>query len=393
MTLGTARNTVGTRAGLLGPLALAGLAARARASGALDIAIGTPPGQPPRAAVTAAADAMLAGRNQYADPAGVPELRAAVAGRLLASSGVGVDPETEITITAGATEGLLVALLTVTDPGDEVVVVEPAFELYRGAVELAGCTRVPAPLDPSGWRLDPERIASVLTPRTAALIVNTPHNPTGRVFTAEELGGLLDLCERRGVTCVVDEVYADFVFDGGPHVSALGFPRHRPRVVVVGSLSKADEMSGWRLGYCVADPALTTALRHVHERTTFGAAVPLQHGAAVLARAGSGPEQFRNGRDEMVRRLAAMGFEVTTPEGGWFLLAGTRRLGLRSDALAEGLLVRAGVLVAPATPFFADTGEGQRWIRTTFVKDLATLTKALDAMESFLAEPDGGVWA
>lgn len=304
-----------------------------------------------------------------------------------------MDPETEITITAGATEGLLVALLTVTDPGDEVVVVEPAFELYRGAVELAGCTRVPAPLDPSGWRLDPERIASVLTPRTAALIVNTPHNPTGRVFTAEELGGLLDLCERRGVTCVVDEVYADFVFDGGPHVSALGFPRHRPRVVVVGSLSKADEMSGWRLGYCVADPALTTALRHVHERTTFGAAVPLQHGAAVLARAGSGPEQFRNGRDEMVRRLAAMGFEVTTPEGGWFLLAGTRRLGLRSDALAEGLLVRAGVLVAPATPFFADTGEGQRWIRTTFVKDLATLTKALDAMESFLAEPDGGVWA
>jgi aspartate/methionine/tyrosine aminotransferase len=376
---------VGRRAARLAPLELAGLTARARAVGAADIAIGTPPGQPPSAAIEAAAEAMRQGHNQYADPSGFAGLRAVVAGRVAASGGVAVDPDSEVTVVSGSTEGILVALLTLTDPGDEVVVIEPAFEIYDGAVELAGCTRVPVVLQAPDWRLDVDRLAAAFTERTAAVIVNTPHNPTGRAFSREELALLLDLCARRQVACVADEVYADFVFDGAAHVTALDFPEHRARVVVVGSLSKANEMTGWRLGYCVAEPELTASLRRVHERTTFGSSTPLQHGAAALARASCGPERFQGQRDEMVRRLAAMGFEVTAPEGGWFVLSGTERLGWPSDELADRLLDQAGVLVAPGKPFFHDPAEGRRWIRTTFVKDPALQSRALDAVEAFLA--------
>ena len=379
------RPAVGSRAARLEPLELAGLFARARAAGALDIAIGTPPGQPPDAAITAAEAAMRGGHNQYADAAGLPALRAVAAGRVAAASGVGVDPDTEVTITSGSTEGLLVALLTLTDPGDEVVVIEPSFEIYDGAVALAGCRRVTVPLGPLGWSLDVDRVAAAFTARTAAVVINTPHNPTGRVFSRDELARLLDLCARHQVACVCDEVYADFVFDAGSHVSPLSFPEHRPQVVVVGSFSKANEMTGWRLGYCVADPAVTVALRRVHERTTFGSSAPLQHGAAAVARASCGPERFQRQRDDMVRRLVGMGFEVTPPQGGWFVLAGTEGLGWPSDELADRLLAEAGVLVAPGSPFFQDRRDGRRWIRTTFVKDAATQSAALDALGAFLA--------
>lgn len=374
----------GRRAARLMPLKLAGLMARARELGAADIAIGTPPGQPPAPALEAAARAMRQGRNQYADASGHAPLRAVVADRVAAADGPRPDPATEVTITAGSTEGILIALLTVTDPGDEVVVIEPAFEMYRGAVALAGCTAVPAPLRSPGWYLDTGRVAAAFTDRTAAVVVNSPHNPTGRTFTAEELAALLDLCERRGVVCIADEVYADFVYDSRPHLSVHQFTRHSARTVTVGSLSKSDQMSGWRLGYCVAEPGLTSVLRRVHERTTFGSSAPLQYGAAALAEPSCGAWEFQPQRDEMVRRLTAMGFEVTTPEGGWFLLAGTDPLGWAADELAERLLEESGVLVAPGAPFFHDAEQGRRWIRTTFVKDPAVQQAALDAVEAFL---------
>lgn len=380
---------IARRAARLAPLELAGLMRRARELGATDLAIGTPPGQPPETAVEAAARAMRAGHNQYADAAGVAALRAVVADRVAAYSGRRPDPETEVTITAGSTEGILSALLTLADPGDEVVILEPAFETYAGAALLAGCTPVPVPLRAPDWSLDLERIAAAFSDRTAAVVLNSPHNPTGRVFSAAETADLLALCERFGVACIADEVYADFVYSGRPHISVLSFSAHSARTVMVGSLSKSDQMSGWRLGYCVANPGITTALRRVHERTTFGSSAPLQHGAAVLERPSCGAERFERQRDEMVRRLSAMGFEVAAPQGGWFVFSGTESVGWPADRLAERLLEESGVLVAPGTAFFGDVANGRRWIRTTFVKEPAVQRSGLDAIAAFLNRRNG----
>lgn len=378
------RHQVGQRAAGLRDLVLAPMIQLARELDAADLAIGIPPGNPPAAAVSAATRAMRSGLNQYADPSGVPHLREMLAERIAARNGTGIDPTTELTVTAGSTEAVLVSLLTVTDPGDEVIVIEPAFETYSGAVRLAGCVLVPVRLRNPGWRLDLDRLAAAFTERTAAVIVNTPHNPTGRVFSREEMAGLLALCEQHGVVCVSDEVYADFVFDRRAHVSALDFPQHREHRIVSASLSKANEMAGWRIGYCVATPRLTAVLRKVHERTSFSTSTPLQHGAAAVANATCGPDQFEHRRKEMVDRLRDMGFDVHPPEGGWYVMAGTEPLGLDAERLSDALLRTARVLVVPGTPFFENTADGRRWIRTTFVKDPVRQTAALDAMEAHL---------
>ncbi|MGW3851966.1 pyridoxal phosphate-dependent aminotransferase, partial [Streptomyces fagopyri] len=262
------------RAQAVAPMELAKLQRLGR-SGSLDIALGIPPGDPPAAVVAAAVSALREGRHQYADTAGLPELRAVIAADALRTHGVVVDPDTEITVTVGATEALLTALLTVTDPGDEVLLFEPYFELYPGVVELAGAVPRFVRLEAPDWRLTEEALTRVLSPRTRAVVLNTPHNPTGRVFDAQELGLLMSLCQERGIVCITDEVYDCTVFDGRRHLSPLAIPGARPTSVIVGSLSKKVQMTGWRIGYCIADPEMTEVLRRVHEHTTVGTNHPL----------------------------------------------------------------------------------------------------------------------
>jgi aspartate/methionine/tyrosine aminotransferase len=356
---------VSDRSTRVAEMELAALLRVAERVGAIDIALGIPDGDPPAPVVDAAVAALREGRHQYADPAGLPELRARLAGAVRRSHGVEVDPATELTVTCGATEALFAALVAVTDPGDEVVVVEPCYESYPGMVELAGAVPVVVPLREKGWRLDPADVARSVTARTRAVVVNTPHNPTGRVFDDGEVAGVLDVCRRHDLACVTDEVYDHYVFDGARHVSPLSLPGGRRDVVMVGSLSKTLKASGWRIGFCVADPVTTAAIRRVHERTTVGTSRPLQHGAAALT-------------------MDAMGFAVFRPEGGWFLLADTRPLGIPASTLCRELVERAGVLVAPGATFFPDAAE-DHWIRLTFVRDPVTTEEALDRLERFLA--------
>ncbi|TDQ00483.1 pyridoxal phosphate-dependent aminotransferase [Labedaea rhizosphaerae] len=357
---------------------------------AIDIALGIPAADPPAPVVDAAVAALRAGRHQYADPAGLPELRAALAAGLRRTHGIDVDPATELTITCGATEALFATLLAVTDPGDEVVVVQPCYESYVGMVELVGAVPVVVGLRTDGWRLDPADLAAAVSARTRAIILNTPHNPTGRVFDAAEVGGVLRLCRERGLVCVTDEVYDHYVFDGARHRSPLSLPGGREHVVLAGSLSKTLNATGWRIGFCVADPATTSAIRRVHERTTIGTNRPMQHGAAALALDSLGDNRswVQQQRDLMVDRLTAMGFAVFRPEGGWFLMADTRPLGVPAGALCRDLVERAGVLVAPGETFFAEGGE-DRWLRMTFVRDPAATRDALDRIERFLADRTG----
>ncbi|MFF2013521.1 pyridoxal phosphate-dependent aminotransferase [Streptomyces sp. NPDC058195] len=373
------------------PLGLAALLPAARAGGATDLALGIPTGDPPAAAVEAAAEALRSGAHQYADPSGLLELRHAVAAELAAVRGVTVDPEREIVISAGATEGLLVALIATTDPGDEVLIPQPFFENHPGVVELAGAVPRFVALEGPGWRLTEEALNAAVTPRTRAVLLNNPHNPTGRVFDAAEFAVLTAFCERHDLILITDEVYDRFTYDGRPHLSPLGaVPALRDRSVVVGSFSKTRRMSGWRLGYCVAGPEITAGLRSVHERTTLGTPHPLQRGAAALgpldgtdvteARA-----RFQDRRDLVCAELRRAGFTVHAPEGGWFLLAGTAGLGRTSSELAAELVTHAKVLVAPGASFFADPGAGEGWVRIALVRDRAELAPALDRVVAHLA--------
>ena len=269
------------RAALLRPMELVRLRRLATDVEALDIAVGIPRQGPPKAAVEAAVAALAEGRHQYVEPAGLPELRAAIAADRGRSTGTAVDPTAEVTVTCGAIEALLVAVLATTDPGDEVLIPEPFYESYPGIVRMAGAVPVAVPLTVPGWQLDVDALRRAVTPRTRAVILNTPHNPTGRVFTSGEMAAVVDLCAERGLVCVTDETYDHYVFDGQPMVSGWSVPGGRARVIVTGGLSKTLRMTGWRIGYCIADPGMTDVLRRVHERTTISAPAPLQYGAEI----------------------------------------------------------------------------------------------------------------
>jgi aspartate/methionine/tyrosine aminotransferase len=374
----------------IAPMALAGLLPTARSAGAVDLALGVPAGDPPARAVEAAVAALRSGANQYADPAGLSELRLAVAADLAACRGVLVDSDREVTVCTGATEGVLLALLAVTDPGDEVLIPEPFYENHPGAVKLAGAVPRFVPTTLAGWRLDPEALDAAITPRTTAVLLSNPHNPTGRVFDHVEFAGLAAVCERHDLTLITDEVYDRFTYDGRAHLSPIGLDIGlRERSVVVGGLSKVYRMTGWRLGYCVARPELTGALRRAHERVTLGAPHPLQRGAAALDVADAAVvealrAEFQDRRDLVCEGLRRAGFDVDPPEGGWFVLAGTSGLGRSSEHVARELVENARVLVAPGGSFFARDAAGRDWIRVALVRERAELAAAVERMAEHL---------
>jgi aspartate/methionine/tyrosine aminotransferase len=353
---------------------------------AIDIALGIPPEGPPGQVVGAAVAALRSGHHQYADPRGTPELCAALTTWLRDGRGLEVDAERELTITCGATEGLFTSLLSVTDPGDEVIIFEPFFELYPGMVELAGAVPRVVPLRPPGWRIDLAAVRAAVTPRTRAILLNTPHNPTGRAFDAAEVGGLVAICADYGLTLITDEVYDRYVFDGRGHVSPLGLPGGADHSMVVCSLSKTLRMTGWRIGFCLASAERTAVLRRVHERTTLGTSRPLQLGAAAMISSGvpDGRPVLQSQRDQMVASLRSAALRLFQPEGGWFLLADVTGLGRSASALADELVRNAKVLVAPGTAFFSRRDEGERWIRVTFARSRSDMSTALERIERHL---------
>lgn len=370
----------------LSPFSLATLLALAPDESVIDLALGVPPGPPPEPLVTSAVAALRKGHHQYIEADGLPELRAGIAERLWREHRFPADPNREITITCGATEGLYAALLAVTDVGDEVILLQPFFENHRGAVELAGAVPRVVALNEPDWTVDPAAVRAAVNERTRAIVLSNPNNPTGRVFTEAELTELLDICRERNLVCIADEVYRQYTYEH-PHTSLLDIENAREHLVVLRSFSKALQVSGWRIGFGVAVPELSAALRKAHVRTTLGSATPLQHAllAAGLHSDEGGAEFFRRRRGQLVAGLGRLGFQVTAPEGGWFVLAGVRPLGWRSGDLAARLAAEAGVLVAPAAGFFADPAEGESWVRFSMARDEAATTEALDRIGRFLA--------
>ncbi|MET7848704.1 pyridoxal phosphate-dependent aminotransferase [Streptomyces avermitilis] len=350
----------------------------ARTRDAIDLAIGTP-GHPevPADMIEEAARAMRAGHNQYEHPMGDALLRRRIAESLSAAT----DPDTEITVTAGATEGLYIALLASVDPGDEVVVLTPGFDQFASAIRLVGAVPRFVPLHAPEWRFDPAELAAAFNSRTRAIVLNTPSNPTGRVLTREELDHLAELCERWNVTAICDEVYSNFVFDGRRHLSVADVPGLAERSVVVGSLSKSHAVTGWRLGFLRTDPVRTEVFRRVHALTTLGTAAPLQMAAGRVdwADPKDASAQMARRRDLAQDIFSRVGMKFAPVEGGCFLFADISPITAgQTDSLTfvRELLDRCGVLLTPGFPFFSSPDLGAHYVRIAFNRRTETLREA-----------------
>ncbi|KOV67885.1 pyridoxal phosphate-dependent aminotransferase [Streptomyces sp. MMG1121] len=372
------------RVGALPAGSLAQLLHLGKELGALDLAGGVPGTPlPPRAALTAAAGHLLDGDNQYEDTSGNLALREQIAAGLPG----GPDPRTELTITTGASEALSIAMLATVDPGDEVVLLEPFYENFLAALALAGGVPRFVGLRASDWRWDPEELAAAFGPRTKAVVVNSPANPTGRTLTRPELTELAALCEKWNVTLISDEVYAPFVYDDRRHVSAAEIPALRDRSIVIGSLSKAYALSGWRIGHLRACPEITERLRAVHLATSFSATGPLQRAVAasgVLTDPSWRPaERLRQLRDRMVALFTEAGLPCRAPEGGCYIMADIRRITDEDcESFVRSLAARRRVLVVPGRCFFRDHTIDSGHVRIAFNKS----TEVLEEAERRLAE-------
>ncbi len=364
------------------------MSALAQTCGAVNLGQGFPDFDCDARLVEAVAEAMRAGHNQYPPMAGVPALREAIARKIGALYGRVYDPANEITVTAGATQAIFTAILALVHPGDEVIVLEPCYDSYVPNIVLAGGRVVRVPLDPQTLRPDFDRIAAALTSRTRALIVNTPHNPSGTVWRAEDWQRLADVLASSDVFVISDEVYEHMVFDGQPHHSALAHPAIAARSLVVSSFGKTYHVTGWKVGYAVGPAPLMAEFRKVHQFNVFTVNTPMQHGLAAFL-ADPTPYQtlpafYQAKRDRFRAGLARTRFRLLPCEGTYFQCVDYSNLAvaertLPEAAFCEWLTREVGVAAIPLSAFYGTPTERQR-IRFCFAKRDATLDTALERL-------------
>ncbi len=353
---------------------------------AVNLSQGFPDYDPPPEIIQAAVDAIQGGLNQYTVTWGFPPLRRKLAETYTARLGWDVDPDVHVTVVCGVTEAIVASALAVLDPGDELIIIEPAHENFRPAAIMAGAIPVAVPLDAPGYRLDLDRLAAAITPRTKAMILNTPHNPSGRVFDEVEMAGVIDLVLKHDLVVITDEIYDKLLYDGRVHVSPGSREALRARTITCGGLGKTFAVTGWRLGYTIAPTALAQAIRPLHDYLTICAATPLQ--AAAVA-AFDLPESYyaqqladyHRRRDVMMGILEEVGFVAPTPEGAYYTLADYSRLPVPQATLAPldfalWMAGTVGVAVVPGTNFYSVPGYGETSVRFAFPKKLSTLEEA-----------------
>ncbi|MGQ0385056.1 MAG: methionine aminotransferase [Gammaproteobacteria bacterium] len=349
--------------------------------GAVNLGQGFPDFDPPARLSALVAGHLAAGRNQYAPMAGLPALCEAIAGSCASRHGWAVDPDGEITVTAGATEALFAAIHAVVRAGDEVVLLDPSYDSYAPAVVLAGARPVRVPLLPPSFGIDFDRLARAIGPRTRLLVVNTPHNPSGAVLSAADWERIAALVEPRDVLVLSDEVYDCLVFDGRPHAGVLSNARLRPRAFAVFSFGKTFNATGWKVGYCIAAPPLTAELRKVHQFLTFAVSTPMQHAIADFMGEEPGfavaqAPFYQARRDRFAALLAGSRFRLAPAAGTYFQLADYSAISGEPDvAFCETLVRRHGVAAIPLSPF-CDEPLDARLIRFCFAKSDETLGRA-----------------
>ena len=350
--------------------------------GAVNLSQGFPDFPAPEAIKEAARQAVAADVNQYAITWGARSLREAIAAKFQRLYDVPVDPERDVTVTCGSTEAMIAALLALLDPGDEVVVFEPFYENYGPDAILSGAVPRFVKLRPPDWSFDPAELAAAFGPATRAIVLNTPNNPTGKVFTRAELELIAGLCDRHDAVAVTDEIYEHILYDGAVHVPIAALPGMASRTVTINGMSKTYSVTGWRVGWAIAPPALTNAIRKVHDFLTVGAAAPLQEaGAAALALPGSYYDDlagaYRRRRERLVAILERAGFRVHRPRGAYYVMTEIDGLGWDDDvAFVRHLVEEVGVAAVPGSSFYNDPVDGRRQVRFAFCKKDATLDEA-----------------
>jgi aminotransferase len=353
--------------------------------GAINLAQGFPDFPMPAPMKDAACAAIHGDLNQYAVTWGSPPLRLAIAEKYRRWYDMAVDPDTEVTVTCGATEAMAAVFLALVDPGDEVIIFEPYYENYGPDAILADAKPVFVPLTAPDWRIDETRLRAAFTSRTKAIIVNTPHNPTGRVFTREEIGLIAELCVQHDVYAFTDEIYEHIRYAGNHHPIAT-WPGMRQRTITISGLSKTFSCTGWRLGYAIAPEEETRAIRKVHDFLTVGAPAPLQAAGAVGMAFDADyynhlSLDYRARRDLLCGALADAGFTFTIPEGAYYVLAGFSAICELGDVeFARWLAAEVGVVPVPGSSFYHKRSLGKSVVRFAFCKRTETLEAAAERL-------------
>ena len=353
---------------------------------AINLGQGFPDFPVPERLVDELARAMRAGHNQYAPMTGIPALRQQIAAKIGDLYGRTVDADAEVTVTSGATEAIFAAVHALVRAGEEVIVLDPCYDCYEPAIELAGATAVHVPLAEPGFVVDWQRVRDAVTPRTRMLIVNSPHNPCGSTFTPDDLASLAALVEETGIVVLSDEVYEHIVFDGRRHESVLRHPLLAERSVVVSSFGKTYHCTGWKVGYAVAPAALSAEFRKVHQYLTFCTFHPAQHALAAMMQADPAhhrelPAFYQRKRDDFRALLEGSRFGLPPVAGGYFQLVDYSAVSDLDDrAFCRWLTREHGVAAIPLSPFYAEPPAGQRLARLCFAKNEQTLAGAAERL-------------
>jgi len=381
------RTPLASRLTGFGTTIFAEMSALAERTGAINLGQGFPDTDGPDVVKQAAVDAILAGHNQYPPGPGIAELRQAIAAHQRRWYDLGFDADTEVLVTTGATEAIAAALLALCEPGDEVVTFEPYYDSYAACISMAGATRRAATLRPPEYAFSIDELRAMITPRTRLILLNSPHNPTGKVFHDDELAAIASLCVEHDLLAVTDEVYEHLVFEGA-HQPLATFPGMRDRTVTISSGGKTFSFTGWKVGWVCATPELVAAVRTAKQFLTYTSGAPFQHAIAV----GLGlddayftelTEDLRSKRDLLVDGLRQVGFDVFPPAGTYFVTADIRPFD-EDDGMefCRSLPERCGVVAVPNVVFYDDRDAGLSLIRFTFCKRHEVLEDAVTRLKA-----------
>jgi aspartate/methionine/tyrosine aminotransferase len=363
------------------------ISALSRKHGATDLGQGYPTFEGPESVKQAAIEGLRNGWNQYPPMMGMEELRSAVAERWRADTGIVVDPDREVTVTSGATEALAATFIGTFDPGDEVILIEPYYDAYPVGCALSGAVPRYVTLHAPDFRLDADALAEVVSDRTRAILINTPHNPTGRVFDRVELETVADLCRRHDLIAITDEVYERMVYDV-EHVRLATLDGMAQRTITISSIGKSFSFTGWKTGWTIASPELTAGIRAAHQFLTFTVPNAMQYGSAAALRIGDSyyselTAMYRSKRDRLVSGLRRIGLEVYEPQGTYFVLADHRPFGFADDvSFVQHLITQIGVAAIPPSAFYTNSDEGSRLVRFAFCKNDEIIDEALEKLSA-----------
>ena len=366
------------------------ISALSRRHGATDLGQGYPTFEGPDSVKQAAIDGLRTGWNQYPPSMGMEVLRSAIADRWRMDTSLTVDPDTEVTVTSGATEALAATFIGTFDPGDEVILIEPYYDAYPVGCALSGAVPVFVTLRAPDFRLEPAALSEAVTERTKAIVVNSPHNPTGRVFDDAELQAVADLCRQHELIAITDEVYERMVYDV-QYTRLAEFDDMSSRTISISSIGKSFSFTGWKTGWAIAQPELTASIRAAHQFLTFTVPTAMQYGSAHALGIGESyyrelTSMYRSKRDRLVAGLVEIGFEVFEPQGTYFVLADHTRFGFDDDvAFVNHLITEIGVAAIPPSAFYSVSDEGRRLVRFAFCKDDRTIDEALEKLSTLRA--------